>query len=87
MPSSSFRVLTALLYRDSLSEIPSELELSVELSSGLHQVTGRSWSGFGFDKVKWTFLLLGGLRNELARKGLLGDLLLFGDLCGVFLYD
>ena len=51
------------------------------------QVTGRNWSGFGFDKVKWTFLLLGGLRNELARKGLLGDLLLFGDLCGVFLYD
>ena len=35
MPSSSFRVLTALLYRDSLSEIPSELELSVKLSAGL----------------------------------------------------
>jgi hypothetical protein len=34
MPSSSFRELTALLYRDSLSELPSELELLVKLSSG-----------------------------------------------------
>ena len=47
MHSSSFRVLTDLLYRDSLSEIPSELELSVELSlsssSGDREELERLW--------------------------------------------